>query len=73
MGRTSTLLKAPKAVGCTCSGDHVVRVVALRGVVSTMGFELVALGLTYAVLISNKYRTPWPTVVKEKCGWDVFY
>ena len=40
--RVSTLLKGPKAVACARSGDHVVRVVALRGAVSTMGFELVS-------------------------------
>ena len=50
--RASTLLKAPKAVGCARNGDHVVRVVVLRGVVSTIGFELATLGLTYAVVTS---------------------
>ena len=36
----NTLIKGPKAVRCARSGDHVVRVLALRGAVSTMGLEL---------------------------------
>ena len=48
--KTITPLKAPKAVGCARSGDHVVQVVVLQGEVSTMGFGPVALGLTYTVV-----------------------
>ena len=56
--RASTLLKGPKAVGCTRGGDHVARVVVLRGAVFTIEFELV--GFRLNVYSSDKYCTPWP-------------
>ena len=63
MVRASTLLKGPKAVACARSGDHVVRVVALRGAICKMGFELVSFRCNICSSGSgggDKYRTPWP-------------
>ena len=51
--RASTLLKDPKAVGCARSGNHVARVVVLRGAVFTIEFELV--GFRFNVYSSDKY------------------